>query len=191
MEVRQGRRRYLAIQSAPQQGRRPRGKVEVVPTIESGNSPPPSDRSMTGFMLLEHDLANGTILWACSMPWVLSGESNFLSGPGTNNLTHLVHQVLHSTRRPSLGASPSSVRRPIYFTRTASVRRRDSARTRRSSTSGFYRPFSRRASGRRISRSEVTGLRPTLLSRSRTSPSTRSHRNATSSSRSSVSPETL
>ncbi|KAL8293572.1 hypothetical protein RQP46_000273 [Phenoliferia psychrophenolica] len=75
MEASQGRRRYLAIQSAPQQGRRPRGKVEVVPTIDSGDSPPPSDRSMTGFMLVEHDLANGTLLWACSMPWVLSGPS--------------------------------------------------------------------------------------------------------------------
>lgn len=127
VEATSGRRRYLAIQSAPQQGRRPRGKVEVVPTIDSGDSPPPSDRSMTGFMLVEHDLVHGTLLFAAALPWVLSGsplpftpprfetDPIILSGPSFDASTELgglavqraKADLYHTNReREALGLAP-------------------------------------------------------------------------------------
>ncbi|KAM0752825.1 hypothetical protein T439DRAFT_323435 [Meredithblackwellia eburnea MCA 4105] len=67
-------RRYLGIHSAPQSGRRPRGKIEVVPVLD-GSKVNPVERTMTGFQLMEYDLLNGALLFPVSLAWVLSGPA--------------------------------------------------------------------------------------------------------------------
>ncbi|KAI5476938.1 mitochondrial import receptor subunit TOM40 [Pseudohyphozyma bogoriensis] len=61
-------RRYLAIHTAPNLGRRGN---KVRPDSEEGK---PIERLMTGFQLIEYDL-RGTVLFAVSVPWSLSGPA--------------------------------------------------------------------------------------------------------------------
>lgn len=71
VEATRGLRRYVALQTSTPHRRRAKPKPGSAPKLEpSPARVDPVEKEVSGFLLLEHELATGAVHVAVTMPWV-------------------------------------------------------------------------------------------------------------------------
>ncbi|KWU42842.1 hypothetical protein RHOSPDRAFT_35569 [Rhodotorula sp. JG-1b] len=76
VEPTRGLRRYVALQTSTPHKRRAKPKAGAIPKPEPVTPQiDPVEREISGFLLLEHELATGAVHVAVTMPWAISGDA--------------------------------------------------------------------------------------------------------------------
>ncbi|GAA5977894.1 hypothetical protein JCM10908_005135 [Rhodotorula pacifica] len=76
VEATRGLRRYVALQTSTPHKRRAKPKPGAIPRPEPVIPKiDPVEREVSGFLLLEHQLATGAVHVAVTMPWAISGDA--------------------------------------------------------------------------------------------------------------------
>ncbi|BGP58530.1 hypothetical protein JCM8202v2_006199 [Rhodotorula sphaerocarpa] len=76
VEATRGLRRYVALQTSTPHRRRAKPKPGSAPKLEPAPARvDPVEKEVSGFLLLEHELATGAVHVAVTMPWAISGDA--------------------------------------------------------------------------------------------------------------------
>lgn len=70
VEATRGLRRYISLQTSTPHRRRAKPKPGAPPKPEPVEPQDPVEKEVSGFLLVEHDMRNGAIFIAVTMPWV-------------------------------------------------------------------------------------------------------------------------
>ncbi|BGP72162.1 hypothetical protein NBRC10513v2_005553 [Rhodotorula toruloides] len=75
VEATRGLRRYVSLQTSTPHRRRAKPKPGAPPKPEPVEPQDPVEKEVSGFLLVEHDMRNGAIFIAVTMPWAISGDA--------------------------------------------------------------------------------------------------------------------
>ncbi|BGP33938.1 hypothetical protein JCM10296v2_005747 [Rhodotorula toruloides] len=75
VEATRGLRRYISLQTSTPHRRRAKPKPGAPPKPEPVEPQDPVEKEVSGFLLVEHDMRNGAIFIAVTMPWAISGDA--------------------------------------------------------------------------------------------------------------------
>ncbi|BGO93491.1 hypothetical protein NBRC10512_004714 [Rhodotorula toruloides] len=75
VEATRGFRRYISLQTSTPHRRRAKPKPGAPPKPEPVEQQDPVEKEVSGFLLVEHDMRNGAIFIAVTMPWAISGDA--------------------------------------------------------------------------------------------------------------------